>query len=81
MMCVFEKGGIDGKGKAACIGGVVKGRCEESSSVCQGSTVGNRNGEKAQAHAGGCGAEGDDTWNQVSIDPAEGWVGFVGLAE
>jgi hypothetical protein len=28
MMCVFEKGGIDGKGKAACIGGVVKGRCE-----------------------------------------------------
>jgi hypothetical protein len=74
-MCLSKWGNIDGKGKAAAIGGVVKGRCEESAGVCEESPVGDSGGEEAASVAGGGCAEGDGLGHQVSVDSAEGWVG------
>ena len=63
----LSEGSIDGKEKAACVGSVVEGRCEESAGVCEEPIVGHSGGEEVASVAGGGGAEGDGTWNQVSI--------------
>jgi hypothetical protein len=71
-MRLSKWGSIDGKGKAAAIGGVVEGRCEESAGVCEESVVGDSGGEEVEAVAGGGCAESDDVGNSVSVDSTEG---------
>jgi len=64
-------GSIGGKSKAAAIGGVVEGRCEESAGVCQESAVGDSGGEEVASVAGGGGTEGDETQHSVSVGEEE----------
>jgi hypothetical protein len=62
----------EGEGEVeAEIGGVVKGRCEESAGVCEESAVGDSGGEKVEAVAGGGGAEGDETQDSISVGEEE----------
>jgi hypothetical protein len=77
MMCAFNEGNIDGKGKAACIGGVVERGCEESACVCEGEAFRAPGGQEAASYSGRGRAEGDGTWNQVPVDSAESSVAFV----
>jgi hypothetical protein len=76
MMCGFEKGNIDGKGKAASVGGVVEGRCEEFAYVCEREAFRASGGQEAATYSGRGRAEGHGAWNQVSVNPAESPVGI-----
>jgi hypothetical protein len=60
MMCDFEKGNSDGKGKAACIVGVVERRCEKSSCVGERKVIRASSGQKARSYDGRGRAEGDE---------------------
>jgi hypothetical protein len=78
MICAISKwGSIDGKGKAAAIGGVVEGRCEESAGVCEESVVRHSGGEEIAAVAWRRRAEGHEAWRQVLVGEEEGGLGKV----
>jgi hypothetical protein len=72
LSCPLFEDGIDGKGKAACIGGVVESGCEESSGVREESVVGHSGGEEIASVTRRCDPEGDEIGNSVSVDQAEG---------
>jgi hypothetical protein len=59
------------------VGGVVEGRCEESTGVREESVVGDSGGEEVEAVAGGGGAEGDETQDSVSVGEEEGGVSIL----
>ena len=76
MMCAFCGGQYYGESEVETeISAVVKGRCEESAGICEGSIIRDSGGEEVAPVAGGCCTEGDETRRQVSVDPAEGEVG------
>jgi hypothetical protein len=70
-MRLSKWGSINGKGKAAAIGGVVEGRCEESAGVCEESVVGDSGGEEVEAVAWRSRAEGDETQDSIPVGATE----------
>jgi hypothetical protein len=74
MMCDFEKGNSDGKGKAACIIGVVERRCEKSSYVGKRKVFRASSGQEAWSYAGRGRAEGDEIGDSISVNQAESSV-------